>query len=113
MYFEAFEQPRDLGPGVWSGEGATATSQDTLPGGAVRGCVSALEPSVSDAVALSRGERGIAFAERGPVGQRCGGAFFAELQFRHVCAGVARLALGARLVPSRWLLAGATGAAAP
>ena len=102
--------PQRFGAG---GEGAAATSHDTLPGGAVRGCVSALEPSVSDAVALSRGGRGIAFAERGPVGQRCGGAFFAELQFRHVFAGVARLALGVRLVLSRWLLAGATGAAAP
>ena len=95
------------------GEGATATAHDTLPGGAVRGCVSVLEPSVSDAVALSKGVRGIAFAERGPVGQRCGGAFLVELQFRHVFAGVARLALGVRLVPSRWLLAGATVAAAP
>ena len=80
-------------------EGLAGASASNLVCGRGWRCAS-FGPGLSDRVEARLDSR-LVTAVRRPVGQRCGGAFFAELQLQHVFAGGGGLALRVCLVFSR------------
>ena len=80
-------------------EGLASASASNLVRGIVWRCAS-VGPGLSNRVETRLCSR-LVTAVRRPVGQRCGGAPFAELQLQHVFAGGGGLALRVCLVFSR------------